>query len=97
MRKFLLGVLLLPAVAVSQPVTVEKPVVCEKTEKVIESLQKGQYKENPIWVGYDDKSKYALFANEKTKTWTMIQFNENIACILGVGEGSKLVFSGPKV
>jgi hypothetical protein len=96
MRKFLLGVLLLPALAYAQPVTVEKPVVCEKTEKVIESLQKGQYKENPSWIGYDDKSKYALFSNEKTKTWTMIQFNENIACIIGVGEGSKLVFSGPK-
>jgi hypothetical protein len=97
MRKFLLGVLLLPALALAQPVTVEKPVVCEKTEKVIESLQKGQYKENPAWIGYDDKSRYALFANEKTKTWTMIQFNETIACIIGVGEGSKLVFSRPKV
>ena len=96
MRKFLLGVLLLPALAVAQPVTVEKPVICEKTEKVIDSLQKGQYKENPSWIGYDDKSKYALFVNEKTRTWTMIQFNENIACIIGVGEGSKLVFSGPK-
>lgn len=97
MRKFLLGVLLLPAVVVAQPVTVEKPVVCEKTEKVIESLQKGQYKENPSWIGYDDKSKYTLFVNEKTKTWTMIQFNDTIACIIGVGEGSRVIFTGPKV
>jgi hypothetical protein len=96
MRKFLLGVLLLPALAYAQPVTVEKPVVCEATEKVIESLQKGQYKENPTWIGYDDKSKYALFSNEKTKTWTIIQFNETIACIIGVGEGGKTVFTGPK-
>ena len=97
MRRFLLGVLLLPALALAQPVTVEKPLVCEKTEKVIESLQNGQYKENPSWVGYDEKSRYALFVNEKTRTWTMIQFNEKIACILGVGEGSKIVVSGPKV
>jgi hypothetical protein len=97
MRKFLLGVLLLPALVVAQPVTVEKPVICEKTELVIESLQKGEYKENPSWIGYDDKSKYALFVNEKTRTWTMIQFNENIACLIGTGEGSKQIFMGPGV
>ena len=97
MHKFLLGVLLLPAFVVAQPVTVEKPVVCEKTEIVIDGLQKGQYKENPSWIGYDAKSKYTLFTNEKTKTWTMIQFNENIACIIGTGEGSRQVFTGPKV
>ena len=96
MRELLLGVLLLPALAIAQPVTVEKPVICDKTEKVIEGLQKGQYKETPYWVGQDDKSKYALFSNEKTRTWTMIQFNENIACIIGAGEGSRAVFTGPK-
>jgi hypothetical protein len=97
MRKFLLGVLLLPALVVAQPVTVEKTVVCEKTVLVIESLQNGDYKEQPFWIGYDDKSKYSLFTNEKTKTWTMIQFNDKIACIVGSGEGSRQVFTGPKV
>ncbi len=96
MRNVLLGVLLLPALAQAQPVTVEKPVICDKTEKVIESLQTGQYKEMPTWIGYDNTSRFALFVNEKTRTWTMLQFNENIACILGVGEGSKTVFTGPK-
>lgn len=97
MRKFLLGVLLLPAFVLAQPVTVEKPVVCEKTEKVIETLQNGQYKELPTWIGYDDKSRYALFVNTKTKTWTIIQFNETIACVVGAGEGSRQIFNGPKV
>lgn len=97
MKKFLLSVLLLPAVAMAQPVTVEKPVVCEKLHIVIESLQNSNYKEVPIWSGIDEKSKYALFANEKTKTWTFIQFNQNIACILGVGEKSQLIFTGPKL
>ncbi len=97
MRNLLLGVLLLPVFAFAEPVTVEKPLVCDKTEKVIERLQNGQYKENPNWIGYDEKSRYALFSNEKTRTWTMIQFNDKIACILGVGEGSRIIFSGPKV
>lgn len=97
MHKFILGVLLLPALAYAQPVTVEKPVVCEKTELVIEGLQKGDYKEQPIWIGIDQSSRYSLFANEKSKTWTLIQFNETIACIIGTGEGSRQVFLGPTV
>ena len=97
MRKFLLGVLLLPALVVAQPVTVEKPVICEKTELVIESLQKGEYKEQPIWIGVDEASRYSLFVNEKTKTWTMIQFNQQIACIIGAGNSSMIIFTGPSV
>ena len=95
MRKFLLGVLLLPAFAFAEPVTVEKPVICDTPKIVVESIS-GTYQEQPSWIGRDNSSKYALFVNEKTKTWTMIQFNDNIACIIGVGEGSKTVFTGPK-
>lgn len=97
MRKFLLGVLLLPAIAIAEPVTVEKPVPCEKTETVINGLLNNDYKEQPIWIGVDDKSKYSIFANEKTGSWTIIQFNDKIACILGAGEGSKIIPTGLKI
>jgi hypothetical protein len=97
MRNFLLGVLLLPALALAQPVTVEKPVPCEKTKTVIEGLLNSDYKEQPIWLGVDDKSRYSIFANEKTGSWTLIQFNDKIACVLGVGEGSKILPTGPQV
>jgi hypothetical protein len=82
---------------VAQPVTVEKPVICEKTELVIESLQKGEYKEKPVWIGVDESSRYSLFVNDRTKTWTMIQFNQQIACIIGVGTKAKMVYTGPSV
>lgn len=95
MRKFLLGVLLLPALAHAQPVTVEKPVQCEKTETIINGLLSSDYKEQPIWVGKDEKSRYSVFANPKTGSWTLIQFNDKIACMLGAGEGSKIIFAGP--
>lgn len=97
MRNFLLGVLLLPALAQAEPVTVEKPVVCDKLVTVIEGLQKGQYKELPVWIGKDDRSNFSLFLNEKTKTWTMVQFNDSIACILGEGEKGTFVSLKPKV
>lgn len=97
MRNFLLGVLLLPVFAHAEPVTVEKPVICDKAETVITGLINGDYKEKPIWTGTDEKSRWSIFANDRTKTWTLIQFNDRIACIIGTGEASKLVFTGPKV
>lgn len=95
MRNFLLGVLLLPAFATAQPVTVDKPVQCEKTETVIKGLIGGDYKENPLWVGIDNNSKYSLFANIKTGSWTLLQFDDKIACVIGSGEKSKMIFSKP--
>jgi len=91
MRQLLLGVLLLPAIAFAEPVTVEKPVVCEKTKILIEVLSGSDYKEVPVWTGRDDTSRYSIFANEKTGSWTIIQFNANIACVLGSGEGHNFV------
>ena len=53
MRKFLLGVLLLPALALAQPVTVEKPVQCEKAEIVIKGLVNSEYQEKPAGLTAD--------------------------------------------
>lgn len=97
MRKLFLGVLLLPAVALAQPVTVEKPVVCDRIEVVMTGLAEGDYKELPIWLGESDKSKYTLFVNEKNKTWTIVQFDEKMACILGAGDQHQMIFLGPKI
>jgi hypothetical protein len=92
-RKLLLGVLLLPAWASAQLVTVDKPVDCGSVEVLLSGLMYSEYKEKPIWVGKDEQSSYSLFVNEKTKTWTLVQFNEKVACVLGTGEGSKMLFS----
>jgi len=35
--------------------------------------------------------------NEQTKSWTLIQFDDKIACVLGTGEGSTQIFNGPKI
>lgn len=96
MHKFIFGVLLLPALALAQPVTVEKPVVCEKTVTVLEAFSKGEWQEKPFWIGEDNKSKFGLLVNEKTKTWTLIQFNNDIACILGTGINHQTFLLGPK-
>jgi hypothetical protein len=97
MRNFLLGVLLLPAVALAQPVTVDKPVLCDTSKVVIETLTGEGYQELPFWKGNDSNSHYVLLANERDKTWSLIQFNKDIACVLGTGENHKQIFSKPAV
>lgn len=94
MKKFLFGVLLLPAVVLAQqPVVVEKPVVCSPTKEVVSFIMSEDYKEIPVWIGEDEDSKYSIFANEKTGTWTFIQFNKKIACVLGAGYRHKSLAS----
>jgi len=89
MKHFLI-LLLLSAVPVSfaESFTTKKDVYCDKTEILI-SLLKGQdYEETPIWLGkgIGPTPNYSLFTNVKTKTWTIIQFNNDLACVLGTGD-----------
>lgn len=94
MKNFLISVLLLPVLAVAQePVIVEKSVVCDKTEIVLNSLIK-EFSEKPVWLGNSGDSKYSMFVDKKG-AWTIIQFNNRIACIIGAGETSRQIFSVP--
>ena len=88
LKKALLGVLFLPALVVAQqqgPVRVEKPVICGETKDVIAEVV--EFKELPIWGSQLADSKIALFANPETETWTMVQWNDAVACVVEVGKG----------
>ena len=76
-----------------QPFTVEKPVFCSDVKSMIEFLSGEEYREVPAWVGKDEKSKYVLMSNEKHKTWTLVQFNDQVACVLGAGTDGSIVRS----
>ena len=79
------------------PRTINKPIVCEETSVVLTTLFSGDYQEFPIWMGSGENSRFSLFANEKTKSWTLIQYDEKIACVLGVGTQYRMVFNGPSI
>lgn len=74
------------SVANAQPVKIDKPVVCDKTDTVFAVL-KEKFQETPVWGGNNSQGKtnYALMLNPETKTWTLIQFNTDTACVLGTG------------
>ena len=81
----------------AEPRTINKPIVCEETSVVLTTLFSGDYQEFPIWMGNGENSRFSLFANEKTKSWTLIQYDEKIACVLGVGTQYRMVFNGPSI
>lgn len=74
-----------------QPFTVEKPVFCTDVKSMIEMLSGNDYQEIPNWIGRDEKSKYVLMSNDKLKTWTFVQFNDQVACVLGTGTHGNIV------
>ena len=87
MKLLLAGILLLPVLALAQsdPVTVDKKVVCEQTKIALPALKQASPDEKPFWMGRDSTSYYAMLADKKTGTWTLIQFNDEITCIIGMG------------
>lgn len=100
MKKLLALVLVLPLLTAAAPEAVddafivEKRVICDKTNVMFEVLMKGQSQETPIWGGINGDAKFSLFTNKETGTWTMVQFNKNVACILGHGDNSFSVARG---
>ncbi len=74
-------------------IQVEKPIICMDTATLYKSLTSDDVQEQIQWAGQSDSndSKYLLFSNKKTRTWTFVQLNETIACILGTGEKSVFI------
>lgn len=90
MKKFVLSVLLMPVLVLAQsmdkPVTVDKPVVCVNTEQLFAAMERSEYQETPHWMGTDSNSYWGMFVNLDTRTWTIIQFTADVACVVGAGE-----------
>jgi hypothetical protein len=87
MKHLLASILLLPALSFAQsgPVTVDKKVVCETTEVAFRALLESNPAERPFWTGSSGSSRYALLVDEKTGSWTLIQFNSDMACVIDLG------------
>ena len=78
----LLGLTLL--VSYAQTFNTEKPVVCADLKSVVKSLEV-ELGEVPFWHGNDTDTAYVMLVNKHTGTWTILQFNESNACIIGDG------------
>jgi len=45
------------------------------------------HKETPVWVGKSVHNTHiTLLVNKETRSWTMIEYDTRLACVLGAGE-----------
>ena len=91
MKKLLLVALVLTSAANAEPFRSQKPVWCDDYKTVLESLA-NKYTERPMWAGKDlqNGNVYILTANAKEGTWTYIETDGKVACVLGAGTDSNL-------
>jgi hypothetical protein len=96
MKKLLLTALISIS-AHAEPFEIKKPVICDKTETILKILSSADYREKPIWLGAADEKlvNYSLWVNASTKNWTIIQFNNDFACIIGTGESYTILGKKP--
>ena len=99
MRKFIITLLFLPVLAYAEEsnvATVDKPVKCMPTRVVFETLKK-DFKEVLAAHSINDINKtHIAITQSPNGTWTIIEFNEQVACLLAVGTDLDLTGLLPK-
>ena len=96
-RSTIAGVLFLPALVFAQqqqgPVRVDKPVLCASTEQVFDAIAT-EYGETPIWASQKEDSRIMLTVNTERQTWSIVQFNDEYACLIEAGQGYHFKLKG---
>lgn len=63
-----------------------KSMKCSDPQKVMNYFV-DTHKEMPVWVGKSvHNSHITLLMNKETRSWTLIEYDDNLACVLGAGE-----------
>ena len=87
MKSLLLSLLLLPfSVGAQQPTlhSRNKPVQCGAASEII-PLFIGQFGEKPVWHGIGKDTRYTLLVDPTNGDWSLLEYNEETACIVGTG------------
>jgi hypothetical protein len=63
-----------------------KPMKCSDAQSVMNYFV-DTHKETPVWVGKSVHNTHiTLLMNRETRSWTMIEYDTRLACVLGAGE-----------
>lgn len=90
MRKTIITLaLLLSSTSFAQEViNLTKTMKCSDAEYVMRHFTE-QYKEKPVWVGKTTNNTHVtLMVNKEKRSWTLIEYDSRIACILGAGDST---------
>jgi hypothetical protein len=69
-------------------VDLQKQLKCSRAESVM-NFFKDNYQETPLWVGKTTTGTHiTLMVNRETRSWTMIEYDASLACVLGAGDVS---------
>jgi hypothetical protein len=77
----------------SEVIEVKKNMLCSETKLVLHRII-NDYKELPLWASKLSNSNVTLFVNYDTKSWTLVQWDNNLACVMEAGEGYILKWPG---
>jgi hypothetical protein len=82
---FAITIFMCPLLAYSEPFIVDRKMYCyEGAETIIPKLSE-VFKEVPIWGANIGSSSLVLTINEKTRTWSILQYDNKVACIIQTG------------
>jgi len=65
----------------------KKDIICATLPEMEKAIS--EWEEKEVWTGFSPKEKtlYTFFYNVENKTWSIIQYNNEVSCIVGFGEG----------
>ena len=67
-------------------VDLTKPMKCSEVETVMGYFS-NTHKEKPVWVGKTVHNTHiTLLMNKETRSWTMVEYDSRLGCVLGAGE-----------
>ena len=67
-------------------IDLQKPLKCSDAQVVMNYFV-DTHKETPIWVGKSVHNTHiTLLMNKETRSWTLIEYDVKLACVLGAGE-----------
>lgn len=95
MRKIIVALLFsISSIVNAQVISINKPVQCGPTELILSAVE--TFNEKPLWIGNGDKeTKLLIFVNYSTTTWTLVEMDKTVACVLAIGQGFGIL-SNPK-
>ena len=91
MKKIILLLLLAVSTIVCSKET-NKPVICLDAKEMFDAIFE-EYRETILMVFDQDSfpTKIVLTVNPATKTWSIVEYNTEIACLLGSGNNYKIM------
>jgi len=92
MKYIFAALCLISSVAHAQLSEYERRFTCGETRFVITALTKAA-QEKPVWVGTDPETgtQTMILQNTRTLTWTVVQYDQKMACVLHSGTGFRIL------